>query len=185
MESAEPSARPLLSVNNNSTNDGLGIPLQEIPVPSTPASITSSDVLKPLKATPKAECQSRTRLFDAKFINVLRTIARAIASSWKACVRTGKNLWRKSWTAETCSYIVSTLALAGLVATLLAHQNKPLPQWPQLVTINSIISLYSLLMRACVGVVLAEGATNLSTSCSSTDRTRYQSKQMELVSQTL
>ncbi|KAH6613087.1 hypothetical protein C7974DRAFT_322140 [Boeremia exigua] len=66
-------------------------------------------------------------------------------------------LWGKSWTAETCSYIVSIIALGGLTATLLVHQNKPLPQWPQLVTINSIISLFSLVMRACVGVVLAEG----------------------------
>ncbi|KAF2999342.1 hypothetical protein E8E13_005620 [Curvularia kusanoi] len=61
------------------------------------------------------------------------------------------------WTAETCSFIISILALGGLVATLLVHQGKPLPEWPQLVTINSIISLFSLLMRACVGVVLAEG----------------------------
>jgi hypothetical protein len=61
------------------------------------------------------------------------------------------------WTTETCSYIIAILALGGLVATLLVHQGKPLPQWPQLVTINSIISIFSLLMRACVGVVLAEG----------------------------
>ncbi|KAH6622142.1 hypothetical protein C7974DRAFT_377748 [Boeremia exigua] len=63
----------------------------------------------------------------------------------------------KSWTVEICSYFIAILALAGLVATLSAHQSKPLPQWPQLVTINSIISLLSLIMRACVGIVLAEG----------------------------
>lgn len=67
----------------------------------------------------------------------------------------------KSWTAETGSFVVSILAIAGLVGTLLAHQSKPLPQWPQLVTINSIISLFSLLMRACVGVVLAEGTLQM------------------------
>ena len=72
---------------------------------------------------------------------------------WKRAVRSLN--W--NWTAETLSYIVSILALAGLVTTLLAHQDKPLPEWPQLVTINSIISLFSLLMRAGVGVVLAEG----------------------------
>ncbi|KAJ8116651.1 hypothetical protein OPT61_g1971 [Boeremia exigua] len=72
-------------------------------------------------------------------------------------VQRSSGVWGKSWTAETGSYIISILALAGLTATLLVHQDKPLPQWPQLVTINSIISLFSLLMRACVGVVLAEG----------------------------
>jgi hypothetical protein len=169
MDSAEPSATPLLTVDNDTTNDRLGIPVQEIPLPSTPASTTPSYVLKPLKAKPKAQRPLRIRRSYFKFIDVLRRITRAIASSWKAFVRTGRVLWKKSWTSETCSYIIATLALAGLVATLLAHQNKPLPQWPQLVTINSIISLYSLLMRACVGVVLAEGEVNLSTTCSSTD----------------
>jgi hypothetical protein len=44
-----------------------------------------------------------------------------------------------------------------MVATLLKHEEKPLPQWPQIININSIISLFSLLIRAGVGVVLAEG----------------------------
>jgi hypothetical protein len=71
-----------------------------------------------------------------------------------------QRLWMGSWTAETCSYILAIIALGGLVATLLVHQGKPLPQWPQLVTINSIVSLFSLVMRACVGVVLTEGNWN-------------------------
>jgi hypothetical protein len=71
-----------------------------------------------------------------------------------------QRLWKGSWTAETCSFILAIIALGGLVATLLVHQGKPLPQWPQLVTINSIVSLFSLVMRACVGVVLTEGNWN-------------------------
>jgi hypothetical protein len=71
-----------------------------------------------------------------------------------------QRFWKGSWTAETCSFILAIIALGGLVATLLVHQGKPLPQWPQLVTINSIVSLFSLVMRACVGVVLTEGNWN-------------------------
>ncbi|KAF3045733.1 hypothetical protein E8E11_007451 [Didymella keratinophila] len=63
----------------------------------------------------------------------------------------------EGWTAETCSFVFAILSLLGLVVTLFLHQNKPLPQWPQLITINSIVSLFSLLMRAGVGLVLAEG----------------------------
>jgi hypothetical protein len=74
-------------------------------------------------------------------------------------------LFRKGWTAETCSCIFALLSLLGLVATLLAHQNKPMPEWPQIVSINSIISLFALLMRAGVGTVLTEGVfATLSTS---------------------
>lgn len=85
------------------------------------------------------------------------TALHPIGLGWKRCSKAMSRMWDKSWTMETFSYTVSILALAGLVTTLLAHQSRPLPQWPQLVTINSIISLFSLLMRACVGVVLAEG----------------------------
>lgn len=67
------------------------------------------------------------------------------------------SVWTKSWTAETFSYVFSILSLAGLIATLMVHQNKPLPDWPQLVTINSVVSLFSLLMRTGISVVLAEG----------------------------
>ncbi|OAG03074.1 uncharacterized protein CC84DRAFT_1064174, partial [Paraphaeosphaeria sporulosa] len=62
-----------------------------------------------------------------------------------------------SWTAETHILVFSVLTFAGLVATLMAHQNKPNPKWPQLVTINSIVSLFSLPMRAVISLVLAEG----------------------------
>ena len=72
--------------------------------------------------------------------------------------------WNSSWTAEACSFILSIITLAGLVATLLVHQRKPLPQWPQLITINSVISLFSMVMRASVGVVLTEGDQNLTQS---------------------
>jgi hypothetical protein len=80
-----------------------------------------------------------------------------IGIGWKRSQYAVKRMWEKSWTAETLSWIASIMALIGLIATLCAHQSKPLPQWPQLVTINSIISLFSLIMRTCVGVVLAEG----------------------------
>jgi hypothetical protein len=74
-------------------------------------------------------------------------------------------LFQKGWTAETCSCIFALLSLLGLVATLLAQQNKPMPEWPQIVSINSIISLFALLMRAGVGTVLTEGVfATLSTS---------------------
>jgi hypothetical protein len=72
------------------------------------------------------------------------------------CCSPGR-IWQNRWATETCSCLFALLSLAGLIATLHAHQNRPLPQWPQLVNINSIVSLFSILIRAGVGVVLAEG----------------------------
>ena len=95
-------------------------------------------------------------------------------------------LWKKGWTAEICSCIFALLSLLGLVATLLAHRDKPLPQWPQLVSLNSIVSLFSLFIRSGVGVVLAEGLSGDPKHClevKTLNRDRNQLVQMAVVSQ--
>lgn len=94
---------------------------------------------------------------SATLIKPLKPLGASVVLIWKQTCGFVKLTWRRKWTAEICSYIVSVLSLAGLAATLVVHDGKPLPQWPQIVTINSIVSLLSLLMRASVGVVLAEG----------------------------
>jgi hypothetical protein len=76
------------------------------------------------------------------------------------CKRSGHafaGMARRRWTSEAISLLLASLSLLGLVATLVAHQGTPLPQWPQLITINSIIFLFSILIRAGVGVDLTEG----------------------------
>jgi hypothetical protein len=112
------------------------------------------------------------------------TVLSRIEIKWKQFSHYVSRMGQKSWTTETCSYFIAILALAGLVATLSSHQSKPLPQWPQLVTINSIISLFSLIMRTCVGVVLAEGRSS-SSECrcgsNANHHTRHQPVQVELV----
>jgi hypothetical protein len=68
-------------------------------------------------------------------------------------------LRRGRWTLETYSFVFALLSLLDLVATLLAHQGKLLLQWPRIIIINSIISLFSILIRAAIGVIFAEGMT--------------------------
>ena len=84
-------------------------------------------------------------------------LATGIKAGYKRSTHAIRRSWKKSWTVETFSFIFSVLTLAGLVATLSTHQGKPLPKWPQLITINSVLSLFSLIMRTGVTVVLAEG----------------------------
>ena len=150
MEQRTPLVQPLL---NASTERGADNAESTAPryllIPASASSTSAEDELPP-KESHRKPYASRLRHC---FTNALALIS----SGWRSCARTWEQLCTRSWTAETCSYILSIVALAGLIVTLLAHQTKPLPQWPQMVTINSIISLFSLLMRACVGVVLAEG----------------------------
>ena len=84
---------------------------------------------------------------------------KVLFSFGKHCTRVFLRFWDYGWTAETCSFVFSLLIFAGLVVMLLVHQNRPVPEWPQIISINSIVSLFSLFMRTGVGLVLAEGAS--------------------------
>lgn len=150
VELAELSARPLLKSKVS----------EKIDKPSfTVQSGSGSASNAPPNTAPKLQKagSQKNRHVAAQAKNMFRTALGRVCLAWKRCVEAVSRAWNKSWTLETSSLIASILTLAGLVSTLLVHENKPLPQWPQLVTINSIISLFSLLMRACVGVILTEG----------------------------
>ncbi|KAI8941649.1 hypothetical protein NX059_002862 [Plenodomus lindquistii] len=146
-----PLAQPLPNGYDIELNEGLQHSHQSVSLLDNEQSITRQDSGDTQRTS--LGQQSTTQLKGYS----LKTVAR-IGLGWDHFLQSIPRVWFKSWTTETCSYIIAILALAGLVATLSAHQGRPLPQWPQLVTINSIISLFSLIMRACVGVVLAEGS---------------------------
>ena len=145
MEQSEPSARPLLSTRGTEerTNQVELLPMSGAQSDRAQKS-SGIESFKSSKSTAKPENLSPTIPAHSSLIS-------------KKGGNFSRHMWGQSWTLETLSLFVSILGLAGLIATLLVHQSKPLPQWPQLVTINSIISLFSLLMRTCVGVVLTEG----------------------------
>ncbi|KAH6839314.1 hypothetical protein B0T12DRAFT_428395 [Alternaria alternata] len=165
------SAQSPLSAFANEMSDRLGHVGQEdlaLHAPSSNDDIEMTEILRQSGqglSLPASEAtaftredlsQTSTRILNERTVKSHQPQSSVPTRSGVGWTRAVQGL-NRNWTAETLSYIVSILALAGLVTTLLAHQNKPLPQWPQLVTINSIISLFSLLMRAGVGVVLAEG----------------------------
>jgi hypothetical protein len=165
MERSEPLERPLLEANAPAT-DSFAVVLQPLyaggtetskrPRRSSQGSILAADEALPVTNEECSNGKKTKRTQTPAQPRRLFTVAH-MSLDWKRSLQAVNRMWSKSWTAETCSCMVSILSLAGLVTILLAHQEKPLPQWPQLVTINSIISLFSMVMRACVGVVLAEG----------------------------
>jgi len=150
IELAELSARPLLK---NKVSETINQPSFTVQASSVSASNAPPNTEPKLQ---KAGSQKK-RIFVAQAKNMFPTGLARVCLVWRHCIETVSRTWRKSWAMETLSLFASVLTLAGLVSTLLVHQNRPPPQWPQLVTINSIISLFSLLMRAFVGVILTEG----------------------------
>jgi hypothetical protein len=56
--------------------------------------------------------------------------------------------------AGCCSLVVG--GLVGIIATVSSLDNKPLPQWPYGLSINTFIAAFSVLIKASSGLVLAE-----------------------------
>lgn len=130
------------------------------PPPSRPLLSQRSNSMTTPAKEPRVEAKEsseRRKGCLSTFFGAISAIPRGIGRGWKRFSGGSSRIWRKGWTAETYSCIFALLALLGLVATLLTHQDKPLPDWPQIVSINSIVSIFSMLIRAGVSMVLAEG----------------------------
>lgn len=66
-----------------------------------------------------------------------------------------------NWWQEVTACLLSTVALLAIIATLRPHQDKPLPQWPYLISINSLLSIYVTILKAAALLVIAEGLSQL------------------------
>ena len=67
------------------------------------------------------------------------------------------SLGNRTWVIEIGSCLVSSIALAAVVTTLAMHQDKPLPQWPSLITINSLVAVFTAIMKAGLLMPVSEG----------------------------
>jgi len=67
--------------------------------------------------------------------------------------------WCENWAIEILSPIVACVALATIFITLALHRNKPLPKWPNSMSVNSLISVFTAIMKAALMLPVAEGTT--------------------------
>ncbi|KAF2136006.1 uncharacterized protein K452DRAFT_345190 [Aplosporella prunicola CBS 121167] len=61
------------------------------------------------------------------------------------------------WTIEVLSFALAVIALMAILITLLIHDNQPLPQWPHLISINSLIATFTAIFKACMLLPVVEG----------------------------
>lgn len=67
-------------------------------------------------------------------------------SSKKEILKSVPGCW-SNWKWEIANCAISMIALAATIGTLLPHQNQPLPQWPFHVSINTLLSIYSVVPK--------------------------------------
>lgn len=74
-------------------------------------------------------------------------------SSSKGTVKTLLSCW-SNWNWEIANSAISIIALAATIGTLFPHQNQPLPQWPFHVSINAVLSVYSVVLKGSATFVI-------------------------------
>ena len=120
---------------------------------AAPAKVKGSKKLHPIKG------------FISGLAAFLKKIPTLVCRAWKSTMKwcrtvgvTTVQLWKRGWNAELANSVFVALSLAGLAITLAVHQDKPLPEWPRLININSLVSIFTLFIRAGLATILTEGA---------------------------
>ncbi|KAF7510845.1 hypothetical protein GJ744_005945 [Endocarpon pusillum] len=67
----------------------------------------------------------------------------------------------RNWWMEIGACLICIVALLAITATLYPHRHKPLPQWPYSITVNSLVAIYAVVLKAAILLVTAEGLSQL------------------------
>lgn len=77
-----------------------------------------------------------------------------------------KRILTYAWAIEIASILIAILALSAIYITLVIHSDRPLPRWPGLISINSLIAIFTVILKAALIMPVAEGmAFNVHSSC--------------------
>ena len=75
-------------------------------------------------------------------------------SAWSLCLR----FFRYGWNADGFGCAIAALSLMAICIILQVHANKPLPEWPYGITINALIAIFTVILKAGVALPLSEGS---------------------------
>lgn len=68
----------------------------------------------------------------------------------------------QDWKLEICCCFIAFASIFAILGTLYPFQNRPLPKLPHGISINAIISIYVLLLKASMFVILSGGKCPIS-----------------------
>lgn len=56
--------------------------------------------------------------------------------------------WADQWAFEIINCVLALCCLVSIVVILTIHRNRPLPQWPLNISINSLVSVFTAIIKA-------------------------------------
>lgn len=72
-----------------------------------------------------------------------------------------QNTFIRTWWSELLSCVLFIGALVAIVVTVLPYTDEPLPQWRYGLSINTLVAIYAVILKAAVMFVVAEGISQL------------------------
>ncbi|MCJ1466696.1 hypothetical protein MMC07_005316 [Pseudocyphellaria aurata] len=72
-----------------------------------------------------------------------------------------KRILSYAWVLEISSIGIAILTLAAMYITLAMHRDRPLPHWPGLISINSLIAIFTVILKVTLMMPVAEGVGQL------------------------
>jgi Protein of unknown function (DUF3176) len=79
------------------------------------------------------------------------------SSSTQSGWRTIERLWRNSWAPEALCLVLVVLSLIAICIVLWNTQGKPRPQWPMGISVNALIAVFVILLKAGISLPVSEG----------------------------
>jgi hypothetical protein len=64
----------------------------------------------------------------------------------------------KPWWMEISACVLVLLAIIAIVLTLAIHHNQPLPNWPFGISVNSLVSVFVVILKGGMLLILGEGS---------------------------
>lgn len=71
----------------------------------------------------------------------------------------------RDWWLEIICVLIAIAAIAAIFGTLAPHAGQPLPRWPYNLSINALISIYVVVLKAAVLLIITQGKSPSSSIC--------------------
>jgi len=81
--------------------------------------------------------------------------------SFRRAMKSMSRLWQDTWMAELFSCLVALVALVMMVIVLAVYQGRPMPQWPRAISLNTLVAVFSAVLKAALMMPVGEGISQL------------------------
>ncbi|OBR10854.1 Carboxylic ester hydrolase [Colletotrichum higginsianum IMI 349063] len=96
---------------------------------------------------------------NTAFITESRPLKETITSQ-DVTDKANETIW-DAWWLETLSSLLALGCIIAIVVILSLHQGKPLPDWPALISVNSLTAIFTAVFKASLILPIAEGLGQL------------------------